>query len=150
MLSSKAKYGLRALLSLAKGYGQGPLLISRLAKEEAIPKKFLELILLDLKKAGILHSKKGKGGGYLLGKPPTTISLGQVIRVLDGPLAPIGCVSQTAYKKCEDCVDERSCGIRLTMKEVRDAIACILDGTTLGDVVRRTEAVKHSVGQTLT
>jgi len=150
MLTSKAKYGLRALLSLAKGYGQGPVMISALAQQEGIPKKFLELILLDLKRAGILHSKKGKGGGYLLGKPPTAIGLGQVIRVLDGPLAPVRCVSQTAYRRCEDCADETTCGIRLAMKEVRDAIARILDGTTLGDVVRRTEALKYRREEALT
>lgn len=137
MLSKKAKYGLRALLLLAREHGKGPVLIADLARSESIPKKFLELILLDLKNHGVLQSKKGKGGGYSLGKVPEAISLGHVIRVLDGPLAPIPCVSQTAYLKCEECKDETTCGIRIVMKEVRDATARILDGTSLADVLNR-------------
>ncbi len=139
MLSKKAKYGLRALLLLAKEYGQGPVLISTMAQRETIPKKFLELILLDLKRQGVLHSKKGRGGGYFLGKAPESITLGHVIRALDGPLAPIPCVSQSAYMKCEECVDEKTCGIRLVMKDVRDAMAEILDGTSLAEVLERVE-----------
>ena len=139
MLSQKAKYALRALLLLAKEYDRGPIQISDIAQTEGIPKKFLELILLDLKKHGILHSKKGVGGGYFLGKPPEAISLGQVIRILDGPLAPLPCVSQTAYLKCEECEDETTCGIRMVMKDVRDATAGILDGTSLADVLKRIE-----------
>lgn len=145
MLSKKAKYGLRALLLLAREHGKGPVLIADLARSEGIPKKFLELILLDLKNHGVLQSKKGKGGGYSLGKVPEAISLGHVIRVLDGPLAPIPCVSQTAYLKCEECKDETTCGIRIVMKEVRDATARILDGTSLADVLKR--VAKLSKGQ---
>jgi Rrf2 family protein len=137
MLSMKAKYALRALLRLAEEHGKGPVLISDLAEREHIPKKFLELILLDLKNKGILHSKKGKGGGYLLGKPPEAIAIGQVIRLLDGPLAPLPCVSQIAYRKCEECPDEKTCGIRLVMKEVRDATAEILDGTSLARLLKQ-------------
>jgi Rrf2 family protein len=139
MLSKKAKYALQALLQLAKEYDQGPTLISELAQREGIPKKFLELILLDLKRHGILQSKKGKGGGYFLGKNPEAIFLGQAIRVLDGPLAPIPCVSQTAYMKCHECKDEKTCGIRLVMQEVRDATAKILDSTSLADMIQRVE-----------
>ncbi len=139
MLSNKAKYGLRAILLLAREYGHGPVLISDMAQRENIPKKFLELILLDLKNQGVLQSKKGKGGGYLLGKAPEAISVGQVVRALDGPLAPVPCVSQTAYMKCEECVDEKTCGIRLVMKDVRDATAKILDGTSLAEVLMRVE-----------
>ena len=137
MLSKKVKYGLRALLLLAREHGKGPVLIADLARSEGIPKKFLELILLDLKNHGILQSKKGKGGGYSLGKVPEAITLGHVIRALDGPLAPIPCVSQTAYLKCEECKDETTCGIRIVMKEVRDATARILDGSSLADVLKR-------------
>ena len=144
MLSQKAKYGLRALLALARKHEQAPVLISHLAETEDIPKKFLELILLELKKNGILHSKKGKGGGYLLGKAPEAIALGQVIRILDGPLAPLPCVSQTAYRKCDECEDENTCGIRMVMKEVRDETARILDGTTLADVLREIDAVSKN------
>ena len=140
MLSNKAKYALRALFALSKKYDQGPVLISDLAAEEGIPKKFLELILLELKNQGILQSKKGKGGGYLLGKNPDSITLGQVIRILDGPLAPLPCVSQIAYRKCDECEDESTCGIRIVMKEVRDATARILDGASLADVLTRVES----------
>ncbi len=143
MLSQKAKYGLRALLALARKYEQAPVLISHLAETEDIPKKFLELILLELKKNGILYSKKGKGGGYLLGKAPEAIALGQVIRILDGPLAPLPCVSQTAYRKCDECEDENTCGIRMVMKEVRDETARILDGTTLADVLRQIDTASQ-------
>jgi Rrf2 family protein len=139
MLSKKAKYALQALTLLTKEYGHGPVLISDLAEKEKIPKKFLELILLNLKNKGILQSKKGKGGGYLLGKPPDSITLGEIIRILDGPLAPLPCVSQTAYRKCDECEDEMTCGIRPVMKEVRDATARILDGTTLSDLMIHVE-----------
>jgi Rrf2 family protein len=133
----KAKYGLRALTALAKQYGQGPVLIGDLARQERIPQKFLELILLDLKKKGILQSKKGKGGGYLLNRPPSATSVGEVVRALDGPLALLPCVSQTAYRRCDECPDETTCGIRSVMKEVRDSTAHILDGTSLADIVER-------------
>ena len=141
MLSNKAKYALRALFALSQKYNQGPVLISDLATEEGIPKKFLELILLELKNQGILQSKKGKGGGYFLGKNPDSVTLGQVIRILDGPLAPLPCVSQIAYRKCEECEDEATCGIRIVMKEVRDATAKILDGASLAGVLERVDSV---------
>jgi Rrf2 family protein len=111
--------------------------ISALSDHEGIPQKFLELILLDLKRHGILQSKKGRGGGYALARSPRDVSLGQIIRILDGPLAPLPCVSHTAYVKCEECVDETTCGIRTVMKEVRDSTARILDGTSLADVLAR-------------
>jgi len=149
MLSMKAKYGLRAMLFLARAYGQGPALISEIAEKEAIPKKFLELILLELRNKGYLHSKKGKGGGYYLGKSPYQISLGEIIRILDGPLAPIPCVSLTAYRRCPDCPDEKTCGIRVVMKEVRDSTAEILDGTTLADVILRTEQLSDRAQEAL-
>ena len=107
------------------------MLISELADHQRLPKKFLEAILLELKRHGLLHSKKGKGGGYFLSRSPSQVTLGQIIRILDGPLALIPCVSQTAYRKCEECIDEETCGIRFAMKEVRDATARILDNTTL-------------------
>jgi len=147
ILSKKAKYALRALLLLAKEHGSGPVLISEMAQRESIPKKFLELILLDLKNQGVLQSKKGKGGGYFLGKTPEAITLGQVIRALDGPLAPLPCVSQTAYMKCEECTEETTCGIRIVMKEVRDATARILDHTSLADVLKRVEMVASGKGE---
>ena len=137
MLSRRSKYGLRALLALAEEAGRGPVLVSELSEREAIPKKFLEAILLDLNRHGLVQSKKGKGGGYFLRRPPAEITFGDAVRALEGPLALVPCVSQTAYERCVDCVDEVTCGVRLAMREVRDATAQILDSTTLADVNRR-------------
>jgi Rrf2 family protein len=134
MLTRKSKYGLKALLVLAEATDDEPMLISELAVRQKLPKKFLEAILLELKRAGLLHSKKGKGGGYVLGRKPDDITVGQVIRVLEGPLALTPCVSLTAYRRCEECPDEEGCGVRLAMKEVRDATARILDHTTLASL----------------
>jgi len=134
MLSKKAKYGLKAMAILAKEYGNGPLLIGEIAKRERIPSKFLELILLELKKKGFLQSKKGKGGGYYLSKLPETISVGALIRALDGPLALLPCVSQMAYERCAECPDEETCGIRIVFKEVRESTVSILERTTLAQM----------------
>jgi Rrf2 family protein len=146
MLSHKAKYALKALLVLAEDYGHGPMLISDLAEREGIPKKFLEHILLELKKHGLLQSQKGKGGGYLLGKPPGSVTFGQVIRILDGPLAPVSCVSQMAYQRCKECKDEATCGVRIVMKETRDAIAEVLDGVTLTQALKKMKHVEIKSG----
>ena len=137
MLSRKSKYGLKALLLLAQDAGHGPVLIAELASREGIPKKFLEAILLELKRHGVVQSQKGKGGGYFLRREPADITFGEVIRVLEGPLAAVPCVSHTAYMKCAECLDEPTCGVRIAMKEVRDATARILDHTTLADVNAR-------------
>ena len=134
MLSRKSKYGLKALLMLAREEGRGPVRVSELADRNAIPRKFLEAILLDLKRHGLVQSKKGKGGGYFLRRSPAEITFGTVIRALEGPLALVPCVSQTAYAPCTDCVDERTCGVRVAMREVRDATSRILDHTTLADI----------------
>jgi Rrf2 family protein len=144
MLSKKAKYALKALFALSQDNvnGQKSMLIADIAKQERIPKKFLEAILLDLKNDGILYSKRGKTGGYALRKTPDQISVGQVIRVIDGPLALIPCASQSAYVPCEECIDVESCAIRLTMRKVRDATASILDNTTLADALK---SRRHSV-----
>jgi Rrf2 family protein len=112
-------------------------LISDLAAKEQIPKKFLEQILLELKNAGILQSKSGKGGGYSLSRGPQHVTFGQVIRVLDGPFAPVPCVSKTAYAKCAECADETTCAIRLVMADVREAISNILDRTTFSEALER-------------
>ena len=144
MLTRKSKYGLKALLVLAAEFEGGPLLISELADRERLPKKFLEAILLELKRHGLLHSKKGRGGGYYLTRDPSHVMVGEVIRILDGPLALIPCVSQTAYRKCDECLDERTCGIRFAMKEVRDATAQILDHTSLASLNARTARRRRS------
>ena len=141
-LSKKSKYALHALLALAGKRSDEPVLIAELAKQEGIPKKFLESILLELKNKGILQSKKGKGGGYSLNRKPEAISLGEIIRTLDGPLAPLPCASRTAYRRCDGCADESTCGIRDVMSEVRDATATILDRQNLASILTRSETLK--------
>ena len=138
MLSRKSKYGLKALLALARTPGGGPVLIAELAAADGLPAKFLEAILLELKRRGLVQSKKGRGGGYYLSRPPERITFGEVIRALEGPLALVPCVSQTAYARCVDCPDEATCGVRIAMGEVRDATARILDSTTLAAINART------------
>ena len=144
VLSRKSKYGLKALLVLAQEKGTGPVRIAELAARDAIPKKFLEAILLELKRHGVVESRKGQGGGYFLRRKPAEITFGEVIRVLDGPLAAVPCVSKLAYMKCVECVDEQTCGVRLAMKEVRDATADILDNTTLADVNKKVARKRRS------
>jgi Rrf2 family protein len=139
MLTRKGKYGLKAMIALAKehAHGDGPVLIGDLAEREAIPKKFLEHILLTLKHRGLVHSRKGPGGGYQLGRAPDQISVGDIVRALDGPLALVSCVSQTAYSPCEECVTEKDCAVRRIFQQVRDQTARILDGTTLKTAAAR-------------
>jgi len=141
MITKKTKYALKALIFLARKGAEKPVLISEIAEEEGIPKKFLELILLELKNKGMLESRKGKGGGYRLGKSPERIKLGEVMRALDGPIAPLPCLSKTAYAKCDECEDEKTCGIRLIMKEVYEANIKILDGTSLANILEREDSV---------
>lgn len=135
MLSQKAKYALRALLTLAQHEEGELVLVAEIAEQEHLPKKFLELILLEMKKHGLLHSQRGKGGGYCLAKRPEQITFGQVIRIMDGPLAPLPCASVTGYRRCVDCRDEKTCEIRKVMRCVRDAMAEILDRTSLADAL---------------
>lgn len=141
-LSKRAQYTLRALYALTRKYGAGPVLITSLSQEEAIPKKFLEQILLSLKSAGYVASKKGKGGGYVLAQPPEKITIGSVIRAVEGPLAPLPCASETRFRKCDECVDIQTCGTRIVMRQVRDAVAAILDQTTLAMVCAQVDAAK--------
>jgi len=137
-LSKRSEYGIRALIYLAsRPTGEGLVPIREVANVEQIPIKFLEQILLSLKNAGLVNSRMGSDGGYYLSKPADQIMLGQVIRILDGPLAPIRCVSQTAYERCPSCPDETTCGLRMVMLDVRNAISDILDHTSLQDVARR-------------
>src|SRR5277367_1988604 len=135
-LSKRGEYALRALIDFGIAYELGrPLLkIGELVEKERLPVKFLEQILTQLRGAGFIETKRGKAGGYFLAKPPKEISLGKVIRLIDGPLAPISCVSVTAYERCT-CPDEAHCGLRMLMLDVRNAIARILDRYVLGDVV---------------
>src|SRR5215813_2392526 len=141
-LSKKTQYSLRALYALARSYGKGPRLIGDLSEEESIPKKFLEQILLGMKERGIVESKRGKGGGYLLARPPGEITLGSIIRMIEGPLAPLPCASETAFRKCAECPEVDTCGTRIVMREVRDAIAAILDRTTLAMVCQKVDRAR--------
>lgn len=134
MLSKKTQYGLKALGFLAAKYGQGPVLISEIAKKKKIPIKFLESILLQLKNKGVLDSKKGKGGGYFLANAPKKTTLADAIRIVDGPIAMIPCVSLNFYQKCKDC-DEATCGLNKAMKFTRDATLKILEKKTLYDLI---------------
>jgi len=137
MLSRKTKYGLKALLVLAEGRPGEPLVIAELSRQAKAPRKFLEAILLAMKARGLVVSRQGKAGGYSLARRPEQITLGEVIRLLEGPLALVPCASLTAYQRCDDCLEEQSCGLRLVMKDVRDATAHILDSTTLANVLER-------------
>lgn len=134
-LSKKSEYGLRALLELTLAYEDATLQRHEIADRQHIPIEFLEQILLMLKRAGLISSRRGVKGGYALIKQPGDITLGQVIRILDGPLAPIGCVSKTAYQKCRECpyAEKPRCPVQQVMRTVRDAIAGILDHYTLAD-----------------
>jgi len=135
MMTRKSKYGLLACVNLARHHGKGPRLIESIAEEERLPRKFLEAILLELKNARILNSKKGKGGGYFLGKPPEEIAVGKIVRTLDGPLAPIPCARASSPIPCEECKDPDTCGVRAVMRSAREALADVLDNTTLAQVV---------------
>lgn len=135
MLSKKTKYGLKAMAYLARKMDGNPILISEISAQERIPLKFLEGILLDLKKNGLLESKKGKGGGYFLNKPANDITIASIIRVLDGPIALLPCVSLNYYQKCEDCIDEESCSLNRVMVKVRDKTLKILESQSLSDLI---------------
>jgi len=135
MLTQRSRYALRAMLYLAEAPAGGPIPMNRIAENANVPRKFLELILADLREAGFLHSHRGKTGGYCLSRPTHLISLGEIIRVIEGPLALVPCVSRTAYRRCADCKDEGACAIRHAMARVRDETARILDGTSLADAV---------------
>ncbi len=115
-------------------------MIGSIAREESIPLKFLEAILLDLKSHGLLESKLGRKGGYRLSRPPSAVTMGSIIRMMEGPLAPIPCASETAYRPCAECKDIEGCGTRIIMREVRDAISDVLDRTTLADLLRKVES----------
>jgi Rrf2 family protein len=131
MLSNKAKYAFKAMFALSR-LEPGQLLQAwDIATKENISKKFLDLILLELRGAGLVRTMRGQHGGYALAKAPSEITLGQIVRIIDGPLAPIACASVTAYRRCKDCKDEAGCLVRQSMRRVRDAASDILDNTTL-------------------
>lgn len=136
MISQKAKYALRALLALCKAPPEASLMIAEISKSQAIPKKFLEQILLELKRAGIVMSRRGRLGGYVLLRPADKITFGEVLRLIDGPIAPLPCLSKIAYRRCADCQDEASCEIRHVFAGVVKAQREVLDHTSFADAVR--------------
>lgn len=145
MLTKKGKYGLKAMLHLAGVPLGKPVLISEIAQRNAIPKKFLDAILTELRLAGLVVSKKGKGGGYGLARPAADIRVGHIVRALDGPLAPIACASKTAYARCADCPDESRCAVRLMMMEVQRAMSIVLDQRTLAEMRALSDADRQAL-----
>jgi len=133
-LSKRGEYGLRALQDLAAHYGEGPVVNRDLAERNNIPPRFLQQILLTLKHGRIVHSQKGPRGGYYLARPPQEITLAEIVRLLDGALSPISCVSETAYEPC-GCPDMEACGLQRVMQGVRDVVAGIMESTTLADLL---------------
>lgn len=136
MLSKKTKYAFSALTYLIEHKDSGPVLIQEISQKRNISQKFLENILLELRKAGILGSKKGKGGGYYIIKEPSEVPLARIIRLVNGPIALVPCVSLNYYEKCSDCPDEETCRLHSILEEVRDHTLHILEGKTLADLVR--------------
>lgn len=145
MISKKTIYAFKALIHLAGTPSGQPVLIADLAKAENIPKKFLEFILLSLRKGGLLQSRIGKGGGYTLALPANRITIGSIVRILEGDIAPVQCLSTTNYTRCEECLDEATCGIRLTMADVNVALSTVLDNLTLADMIERSEAERNKM-----
>lgn len=144
MLTKKAKYAFKALIALARNKENRPLLISAIAEKEQLPKKFLEAILLELKRNGMLGSKKGAGGGYYLMKPAEDIKMSAVIRIIDGPIALLPCVSLNFYERCDECSNEPYCGIRDVMKDVRDVTLKIMGETSIADMVAREDQLRDT------
>ena len=134
MLNQRSRYALRALIFIARSGGVAPVPISVITADQQLPRKFLEAILLDLKNGGVVNSYRGKMGGYRLARPASQISFGEIIRLIEGPLALVPCVSVSAYQRCDDCFEETTCVIRKVMLVVREQTADVLDNTTLADL----------------
>ena len=140
-LTRKGEYALRAMIVLARRHGAGPIRIQEVATAERIPRKFLEQILLELRHAGLVHSKRGAGGGYYLARGPETISFAEIVRTIDGPLAPLSCVSSHAPERCDH---QETCGLYSVMLEARDAVADVMENATLKDACRREARARES------
>jgi len=136
MISQKAKYAVKALAYLAQRTPGDTVQIEEIAESAAIPRKFLEHILLDLKRKGIVASRRGRAGGYVLIKQPAELSIGSILRAIDGPMAPVPCISRTAYRRCPDCTDEKTCVVRNLFADAYSATLLLMDGTTLADGLR--------------
>ena len=147
LISKKTTYALKALIHLAGLKTPQPVQIAELAQAESIPKKFLEFILLSLRKGGILQSRVGKGGGYYFAQEPGRVTIGSVVRILEGDLAPLSCLSESNFARCDECRDEITCGIRLGMVDVDKALTAALDGLTLADMVERSKIAAQTQAQ---
>ena len=134
VLTKKGKYGLKAMVHLAQFSPGRPVPVLEIASTQQIPKKFLDAILSELRNAGFVNSKMGKGGGYMLARTASQISVGEIIRVIDGPLAPLPCASKTRYQRCVDCLDETKCAVRLVMLDAQRALSEVFDGCTLAQM----------------
>ena len=133
MISQKAKYAFKALVFLARRGAGGAVQIEAIAREAKVPRRFLEHILLDLKAGGIVVSRRGRNGGYALAKQPAEVTIGQILRIIDGPIAPLSCISRTAYRRCRDCPDEAACAVRRIFARAYEATLVAMDGTTIAD-----------------
>jgi Rrf2 family protein len=147
MISQKARYAFRALVVLARVPAGETLMIGQIAQDHRIPRKFLEQILLELKRHGLVTSRRGKAGGYMLLRPADGITFGEVLRIVDGPIAMLPCLSLTAYRRCEDCADEGACEVRRVFARVAEATRTVLDRTTLADSLATGEAepLRHAL-----
>jgi Rrf2 family protein len=145
MLSKKTKYAIKALILLGKNKPDSPMHIAEIAEREKIPKKYLESILGELRNAGFLYSRKGSGGGYVLGKPPEEILLVHVLRLTDGPIAMVSCASMNYYHKCDECIDEATCGIKQIFIGIRNASLKILTETSIADLIKKEGALENNL-----
>ncbi|MBB5754192.1 RrF2 family transcriptional regulator [Prosthecomicrobium pneumaticum] len=143
MISQKAKYAFKALIHLARQPTGATVQIDEIAREAGVPRKFLEHILLDLKRRGLIVSRRGRAGGYTMLKSPAEITLGQVLRAIDGPIAPLSCISRTAYQPCADCADEKTCAVRRIFADTYAAQLLLFDATTLADALRGDETADN-------
>lgn len=146
MLTKKGKYGLKAMVHLASAEFGQPVAVLEIAERQQIPKKFLDGILCELRNAGFVHSKMGKGGGYLLARPARDIMIGDIVRTIDGPLAPVQCASKTRYRRCDDCVDENACAVRKVMQNAQRALSEVLDNCSLERMSNSARNIKDATG----
>lgn len=144
MITKKTKYALMVLAALARKERGRPQLIAELSEEAKVPKKFLELILLELKGGGIVQSKKGPGGGYFMAIEPEEVSVADVLRLTGGAIAPVSCLSRTRYERCEECPDEKSCGVRLVLRNAHEASIKVLEKTRLADMMKQMVEARHA------
>jgi Rrf2 family protein len=149
MISKKTLYAFKALIHLSGTPSGQSVLIADLARDENIPKKFLEYILLTLRKGGLLQSRVGKGGGYMLALPANRISVGSIVRILEGDIALVQCLSETNYARCEECKNEVTCGIRLVIADVNSVLKTAFDGLTLADMLERSEYARQKASRNI-